>query len=84
MYSLRWNDLFLFVLTNLSTFWLIIVNVLLRIDGKPEDVLNPKKKQLEKITPVGCSSSPLFSLLSNLLLLSVLEIHQLVIVVELQ
>lgn len=23
-----------------------------RIDGKPEDVLNPKKKQLEKITPV--------------------------------
>ncbi|RYQ84645.1 hypothetical protein Ahy_B10g104098 isoform D [Arachis hypogaea] len=21
------------------------------IDGKPEDVLNPKKKQLEKITP---------------------------------
>ncbi|PNX69813.1 putative methionine-tRNA ligase-like protein, partial [Trifolium pratense] len=22
-----------------------------RIDGKPEDVLNPKKKQLEKITP---------------------------------
>lgn len=25
---------------------------LYRIDGKPEDVLNPKKKQLEKITPV--------------------------------
>lgn len=26
-----------------------------RIDGKPEDVLNPKRKQLEKITPV-CGS----------------------------
>lgn len=24
-----------------------------RYDGKPEDVLNPKKKQLDKITPVG-------------------------------
>lgn len=23
-----------------------------RHDGKPEDVLNPKKKQLDKITPV--------------------------------
>lgn len=23
-----------------------------RIDGKPEEVLNPKKKQLDKITPV--------------------------------
>uniref|UniRef100_A0A0E0JQD6 tRNA-binding domain-containing protein n=1 Tax=Oryza punctata TaxID=4537 RepID=A0A0E0JQD6_ORYPU len=25
-------------------------------DGKPEDVLNPKKKQLDKITPVGSES----------------------------
>lgn len=29
--------------------------LLSRIDGKPEDVLNPKKKQLEKITPVSIS-----------------------------
>ena len=28
-----------------------------RFEGKPEDVLNPKKKQLEKITPVCTSSS---------------------------
>lgn len=27
-------------------------NFLFSHDGKPEDVLNPKKKQLEKITPV--------------------------------
>ena len=31
---------------------LISVTLLSRYDGKPEDVLNPKKKQLEKITPV--------------------------------
>lgn len=31
------------------------VCVSFRIDGKPEDVLNPKKKQLDKITPV-CAS----------------------------
>ena len=35
----------------------VFVNMLLyvsisRNEGKPEDVLNPKKKQLEKITPV--------------------------------
>lgn len=31
-----------------------------RIDGKPEDVLNPKKKQLEKITPVWGSGLSVF------------------------
>lgn len=30
----------------------VVLCILSRIDGKPEDVLNPKKKQLEKITPV--------------------------------
>ena len=39
-----------------------IVIISFRIDGKPEDVLNPKKKQLEKITPVCFSFSGLWIL----------------------
>jgi|APAra0007618328_1042625.scaffolds.fasta_scaffold09537_2 hypothetical protein len=53
----------------LFSFYFIVVLVYLklknplskclyRIEGKPEDVLNPKKKQLEKITPV-CVFCPL-------------------------
>jgi hypothetical protein len=30
-----------------------------RFDGKPEDVLNPKKKQLDKITPVSIYQWPI-------------------------
>lgn len=38
-------------------FWLFFIKLLFayRFDGKPEDVLNPKKKQLDKITPVHFS-----------------------------
>ncbi|EOY20090.1 OB-fold nucleic acid binding domain-containing protein isoform 1 [Theobroma cacao] len=36
---------------SLLNVWSVLVQLILRIDGKPDDVLNPKKKQLEKITP---------------------------------